>query len=156
MPGSLIPGDLERIQQHVGDMSGDFVLNNFSASEGPLVIQTTAIGQHRQLRVPTLVPAQREDGRCVFLTDDDKCSIHEVAPFGCSYHDTHMSAHEANKRSRHAVISQWEAHREGAPYSAWIYILNQIGLTARPFPARKQAMEEAINAIEFAKSELPS
>lgn len=151
MPGALIPSDLPIIQHHVGDLSGDFVLNHFSASEGPLVIQRAMNGEQTPLRVPTLVPAQREDGRCVFLTDDDKCSIHKVAPFGCAYHDTHASEAESYPRSYHAVREQWQAHREGAPYAAWIFLLNQVGLTARPFAERKQAMSDAIDKIEAAK-----
>lgn len=151
MPGSLIPSDLPIIQRHVGDMSGDFVLSHFSASEGPLVLQQNNItGEQTRLRVPTLVPAQREDGRCVFLTEDDKCSIHEVSPFGCSHHDVHMSAEEAQPISYHAVQQQWQAHREGAPYAAWIFLLQQLGLVARPFRERKLAMEKAIAEIEAA------
>lgn len=78
-PGFLVPGDLERITEHVG-MSGDrkFVYEHFRAVIGPDVVygdDPTAI--------PVIRPAMPE-GHCVFLTDDDRCGIYPVRPYGCS------------------------------------------------------------------------
>ena len=54
-------------------------------------------------RVGTITPRfDRHKKRCVFLDDDERCTIHEVAPFGCAYFDTHMS------------------HRTAAPMAAWL------------------------------------
>lgn len=80
MPGDLAPGDLERIAGYLGvEPTDQFVLNNFLAAEG----RTIPEGGEDKI-VPTIVPAQRVDGSCVFLTSDDRCSIHPVAPYGCS------------------------------------------------------------------------
>jgi len=53
----------------------------------------------RQFRIGTIVPKVDEQGRCIFLTEDQRCSIHAVAPFGCAYFDTHMAADEGHARS---------------------------------------------------------
>ena len=85
MPGMLAPGDIDRIAEYVGvDMADEkpadsFIRNNFRASDGAVVVSDGI-----PFQIPTVVPAQRENGRCVFLTEDDRCSIHPVAPFGCS------------------------------------------------------------------------
>jgi hypothetical protein len=58
----------------------------------------------------------------VFLTADDRCSIHAVAPFGCAYFDTHMSYARAHPRSLWLVYSTshagYQALRNQLPYAA--------------------------------------
>ena len=144
MPGCLIPGDLERIQEHVGDDSGEFVLEHFRVSDGAKVLKQVQ-GQLYQISVPTIVPAQKEDGSCIFLDEDDNCSIHEVAPFGCAYHDTHMSHEDAEPRSNFCVSTQIQSHQNGTPYSQWCALLAQLGLEAPPLVERRENMEQAIN-----------
>lgn len=81
MPGMLAPGDFDAIAEHMGvdDPGEDFARDHFVASEGALVV--TADGN--MTRIPTIVPKQTANGRCVFLTADDRCSIHPVSPMGC-------------------------------------------------------------------------
>lgn len=147
MPGCLIPGDIERIQAHVGDDSGEFVLEHFRVSDGAKVLKQVG-GQLYQISVPTIVPAQKENGHCVFLNDDDTCGIHEVSPFGCAYHDTHMTAEEAEPRSHFCVSTQIQSHQNGTPYSQWCNLLAQLELFATPMAERRQAMEDLINAAQ--------
>lgn len=80
IPGDLAPGDIERIAQYLGvPVTDDFVTSNFQAAGG-----RTLPYQGEEREVPTIVPAQRPDGRCVFFTSDERCAIHTVAPYGCS------------------------------------------------------------------------
>lgn len=98
-PGFLIPGDLERIASYLGE-TVEKVKAYFWSSEGALVQDSNG----RQYRIRTITPRyDKRKKRCVFLTDDDKCSIHEVAPFGCSFVDTHMSFNAGNQRSAWAM-----------------------------------------------------
>jgi Fe-S-cluster containining protein len=89
----------------------------FWASPGSLV-KHLATGKIE--RVGTITP-KRVKGRCVFLTEDDRCSIHAVAPFGCAYFDTHMSMEQAHPRSLWLVDStkreDYQALRDQLPYA---------------------------------------
>jgi Fe-S-cluster containining protein len=94
-PGPLIPGDLERIAEFRGE-SVEEASKNFWASPGCLVKD----GEGRTKRIGTITPKyDRKKKRCVFLDDNDRCTIHSVAPFGCSHFDTHLSMQEAHERS---------------------------------------------------------
>lgn len=100
-PGPLAPNDFERIQKHLG-ASDEEMRRLFWASPGCLV--KTGLGE--TLRVGTITPRYTK-GRCVFLDENDRCKIHEVAPFGCAYFDTHMSHHEAHIRGSWLAEQQW-------------------------------------------------
>jgi Fe-S-cluster containining protein len=94
-PGPLAPGDFERIAAHLGE-TPEQAKAHFCASPGAL-IKDKVTGQ--VARVGSIVPKTHRGSRCVFLDDNDRCSIHPVAPFGCAYHDTHMSRATAMPRS---------------------------------------------------------
>lgn len=80
-PGLCAPGDVERIAAHVGmEPTGDFLQTHFRPLGGPAV----SFGGAEPINVPVIVPALREDGPCVFLTADERCSIHAVRPLGCA------------------------------------------------------------------------
>ena len=91
-PGMLAVGDLQRIAKRLGtDAAGKFV-----PSRGALarVRSTRAL-----VRIPTITPARKPDGSCIFLTAEGRCSIHDIAPAGCAFFDSHMLDEEANRRS---------------------------------------------------------
>jgi Fe-S-cluster containining protein len=71
-------------------------------------------------RVGTITPRLRR-GCCVFLNENDRCDIHEVAPFGCSHFDTHMSQQRAHPRSLWLIQQQedpnYQALRNELPYA---------------------------------------
>jgi Fe-S-cluster containining protein len=69
-PGYLIPGDAERIAAFLNEPIEKFLW----ASPGALVKQGV-----RAFRIGTITP-RLVKGKCVFLTEDDKCRIHPVAP----------------------------------------------------------------------------
>lgn len=151
MPGCLVPGDLERIQEFVGDQRPEFVLENFVASDGAKVAKQIK-GTTYVISVPSIVPAQRADGRCVFLDEQDRCKIHPVSPFGCSRHDTHLSAAEGNRRMTWGVTVQIEAHQQNAPYSMWCQVLDGLNLKAAPIEDRRAAMNREFDRVRQEQS----
>ena len=103
-PGSLAPGDIERIAAYLHQPMRT-VLAKFWSSPGALATNT-ARGQ--TWHIGTITPKLR-DGRCVFLDESDRCTIHPVAPFGCAYFDTHLSAAEGQPRRRWLTLQQASA-----------------------------------------------
>lgn len=100
-PGFLVPGDLERITAELRATGREAEIENFVASPGA-VIGNRATGKTQ--RVPTITPARKPDGSCAFLDDAGRCTIHEVAPFGCAYYDDHnITTQEANRRTLWAL-----------------------------------------------------
>ena len=113
MPGYLVPADLV-----------NFDTANLRSSQGA----TVAIGG-RLVDVPTLVPAQNDDGTCVFY-QDGQCAVHDHAPFGCRMFsacdpDPHMD------RSVIAVKQVMDDHQRGGRYS-------KLTLTLPPARPRSQ------------------
>jgi hypothetical protein len=81
--------------------------------------------------VPTLVPARQANGHCHWL-EQDRCTVHEVSPFGCAFFDSHMSAAEARRRSAATLQArQHDADRHGLYYRVWLHLC-QKGLVGRP------------------------
>ena len=76
-PGALGPGDYERIREKLAQWD---VSHLFRSSDGALVHDSET---NRTFRVRTIVPLyDRRKKRCVFLGDDDRCTIHSVKPMG--------------------------------------------------------------------------
>lgn len=114
-PGSLAPGDFERIADFLGE-SREQAKIHFWASPGALVADTRT---GRTYRIGTITP-KRKGGRCVFLDIRNRCRIHPVAPYGCAYFDTHMSAAEGRRRSTPHLLAiardaEYQALREELP-----------------------------------------
>jgi Fe-S-cluster containining protein len=135
IPGYLIPADLERIQQYLSPSENLLVwaCQHLLASPSALVLREGQV-----VRIPTLVPARRPDGACVFLTDADRCAIHAAAPYGCAFFDSHMSKVEADRRSKRglqAIIEAWVVcdHYAGL----WVMLANAGLVSPPPEVARK-------------------
>ena len=90
-PGPLHPDDVARIAKV---LPGENVMDYLCASPGALVRNTDT---GHEFSVGTITP-KTVRGRCVFLTPDEKCSIHAVSPFGCAYFDMHMRPSEGQRR----------------------------------------------------------
>jgi Fe-S-cluster containining protein len=87
---------MEKIADYL-KQSLDEVKKKFWASPGARV-QDSKTGL--QYQIGTITPRfDRRKKACVFLTDDGQCSIHVVAPFGCSHFDTHMTGTEGQRRA---------------------------------------------------------
>lgn len=93
-PGSLRPGDAEAIAGYLG-ITVEELKPRLRASPGAVVLDTRT---GTLFRIGTITPSM-ERGRCTFLTDAGRCSIHAVAPAGCRYFDVHMSRAEGQRRS---------------------------------------------------------
>lgn len=101
-PGPLVLSDIHALRD-----AGISVEHTLVRSPGGIYL-----GPHGPFRVETITP-RRVNGRCVFLSAD-RCVIHDIAPFGCAYFDTHMGRDEANARSIYMAGLQMapEYHRE--------------------------------------------
>src|SRR5262249_49754312 len=97
-------------------------------------------------RIPTLVPARRSDGACIFLTETAKCSIHPVSPYGCAYFDSHMSHAEADCRSLRGLQAVAEAWRAGDVYARLWTALSPSGVVAESLELARQHLRLACNA----------
>src|SRR5262249_43163335 len=143
IPSFLIPSDLHRIAEYLGcDDPVELALKYLLASPGATVLDR---GRLRQIR--TLVPARRQDGACVFLDENERCSIHAVSGFGCSYFDAHQSAKEANRRSScglRRIDRAWYANELYAQLWMLLYTLGRVAPS--PIAARALA-EEALERL---------
>lgn len=91
MPGTTTCVDVGRIAAHLGQNNDrKFLTENFRLSTSAKAARFTENGMEVFV-IPTITPAQQPDGRCVFLTADDQCSVHPVAPMGCSHCDVHQT-----------------------------------------------------------------
>lgn len=92
-PGPLAPGDADAIAAHLGARLVDVPL-----VRSPGAVLRTGDGQI--VRVGTITPGTvpGTNGRCVFLDDRERCTIHAAAPFGCAYYDVHLNETEVHAR----------------------------------------------------------
>ena len=128
MPGPLAPEDLVGYLDEHGE---DWVLANFVASEGPMVLM-----KGFRVRVPSITPRLTKRG-CVFY--DAGCVVHGSSPFGCSHLDTHMGAEEADERSVALVKAQMKPVSHGGVTDIYKYIwdkLMSLGHEAKPLKKR--------------------
>ena len=137
MPGMLAPGDLDRIAEALGK-TVPMILNRFCASPGAIIGRMTRDGPS-MFRIPTIVPAQDETGRCVFLDSDNRCRIHAVAPYGCSHFDWHMPREVADPRSAACLRA---IMADPAYQAAWHYLKSR-GWTAEAPEEKRRKLEEA-------------
>ena len=85
VPGYLIPSDLSRMmpQNDLAEAEKiEWARCNLRASPGAVVVKDGIM-----FRIPTLVPAVKSDGSCIYLDADERCRKHEVAPMGCAFFD---------------------------------------------------------------------
>lgn len=155
IPGYLIPSDLPRLAGT--DDEADILAwaaSNLLASPGALVARPDG----STYRIRTLVPARAEAGRpqydggaprtantCRFFdVPTRRCTVHESAPFGCAFFDSHMSMETANERSSAGLRAiQADAAGGGIYLQAW-HALDVAGARAQSAEAgRKSLMKVA-------------
>ena len=107
-PGAFAHGEIERLVEHIAEkqkcgreLAFQFVKAQVWASPGALVKDTSTGRTHR---IGSITPRFKR-GRCVFLDENERCTIHAVAPFGCAMFDTHMDNATAHPRSVHLALS---------------------------------------------------
>jgi hypothetical protein len=140
IPGYLVPADLQSILKHLapGEDLLDWSRQHLLASPGAKVMRGD-----RVFRIPTLVPARREDGACRFLTADCRCAIHAVAPFGCAFFDSHQSGAESDRRSKRGLQAVLEAWQSGDTYAQVWTMLAEAGRVAPPPEVCREHMRRA-------------
>jgi Fe-S-cluster containining protein len=131
MPGFLIPEDLAAIVPDDVD-SMTYIKAHFVASPGATVGQTQPDGRVKLYQIPTIRPAVKPDGTCVFLDNDGLCSIHDIAPYGCAAFDDHMTRPEGDRRLSDGLVAIHEDRTRNGTYAqAWHYLLIH-GKTGQP------------------------
>jgi hypothetical protein len=142
IPGYLVPADLDRVRRFLTPDQDlwAWTKQNLLASPGAIVMS-----RGQTFRIPTLVPARRPDGACVFLTDASQCAVHSVSPFGCAFFDSHMTHFEADRRSKRglqAVLEAWDA--SGLYAHLWVALAGD-GLVAPSPELARQQLRQACN-----------
>jgi hypothetical protein len=129
VPGGLDPSDLLRLCPE-----GQ---NVFAWAEEQLCALTNR-------PYPTLVPAPRTDGCCHWLVDG-RCAVHEHAPYGCAFFDSHMSDDEVERRYAATIRARHEdAATGGLYYQVWLYLCRR-GRIGRP--GDRAALAEEVRRI---------
>jgi hypothetical protein len=134
IPGYLVPADLERLHRHLAPERevGAWASQHLLASPGALVMR-----HGRTFRIPTLVPARRPDGACLFLTATGRCAIHSISPFGCAFFDAHQPPSEADRRSQRGLQAVLEAWNAGDRYAhVWVALAGAGQVAPAPEVAR--------------------
>jgi Fe-S-cluster containining protein len=133
VPGALIPADLQRIAEYLDESDlTRFALNNLLASPGAIIYTRSGL-----VRIRTLVPARKTDGACRFLTEEDRCSIHAVAPFSCALFDCRQSREEADALSLHGLMEIAKAWQRGDLYAQlWLILYHSGRIAPSPIEAR--------------------
>jgi Fe-S-cluster containining protein len=140
IPGFLVPSDLQRIAEHLGYSSLiKFAIENLLASPGALVMDR---GKIRRIR--TLVTARRDGGACLFLDVKDRCRIHSVSQFGCSFFDTHQTKEVEDRRSSAGHYQVDLAWKNKQLYAQIWLLLNALGRVTPPPEVARARMRAAM------------
>jgi len=168
MPGMLAPGDMERIakfstgldpesiaEEIQGNTDDLNILNqandviswietHFAASPGAMVLARDG----KTYQIPTIVPAQKEDGSCVFLDENDRCTIHPVSPFGCQQFKICEEDPMLIKGGQDKVSHCLSAIAVDEQYMMAHAMLQAEGLVPKPLPERKKDLLRLIQEAE--------
>ena len=91
-PGRLVPDDVRKLSRLLGiserDLENDYLVRVSVASGGHTLhaLAPAKSKGRRFVAAPgTAAPDYyaKEEGRCIFLDDNDRCSVHEAKPFEC-------------------------------------------------------------------------
>ena len=147
MPGMMGIGDAERITKYMREQLSPMELDglelletHFVASEGAKVGKRLPCGGTEVFNIPTIAPAQKENGECVFYRDGG-CLVHPVSPAGCALVDSHMPRDEGNVIVGALLAEIHADHRADGPYSRLWRHLQNAGKIARPRLERRGAFE---------------
>jgi Fe-S-cluster containining protein len=151
IPGYLVPADLPRIGEQLAPDEDLLVWSrqHLLASPGAQVLRGG-----RVFRIPTLVPARREDGACRFLTADGRCAIHPIAPFGCAFFDSHQTGAESDRRSQRGLQAVLEDWQRGGVYAQVWAMLVEAGRVAPPPEVCRAQMRQADNPSRQEKGDV--
>lgn len=122
MPAYLMPDDLEGYLQRLIPREGVSTaawltvnrVDDLLASEGTLIqMIDRRTGAVTEARIPTLVPASKDDGSCVHYRDG-RCGIHKHSPTGCRMFSACAEGEEELARQYQIRLMQmWLNHARG-------------------------------------------
>ena len=139
MSGYLIPNDLQRIADFLGCDPFELAKNHLMASPGAIILSRGEI-----LRLPTLVPYRNGDGQCKFL-ENDRCTIHAVAPYACAFFDYNMPDEEADPRAQAgitALFDVWVRKQDPMLYASMWQVLKGRGQIAAGPEERRKLLDD--------------
>ena len=94
--------------------------------------------------VPRLVPARQANGHCHWYFEN-RCLVHEHAPYSCAFFDTHMTDEEIARRSAATLESRRkDAAAQGLYFRVWEHLI-RMGLTTPP--GDRAALEEDVHKL---------
>lgn len=100
-PGYMVHEDIGAITEHLkqqGRITADDEVKQFLWASPGAVVGRMEGRSLIKWRIGTITP-RMANGRCVFLDDNDRCTIHAVSPVGCRMFDVHMDAAVGQERS---------------------------------------------------------
>lgn len=140
----LAPEDLTTIYEATkepGEHYFDWVTRSLLASPGALV---GIVSTGQTWRIPTIVPARQPGtSKCIYLSDDGKCKIHEISPYGCAFADSHMTQEEGDAVSRIGLRMIADAMHTTGRYTLTLATLHGGGYIAPGPEVSRAAMAEA-------------
>jgi len=146
MPGFCGVGDVERIAAYLKrEPDAQFLTEFFEHSEGAKLVARGEL-----FEVPTINPAQRPDGSCVFLKPDGGCAVHPVSPFGCAYFDVHQSRDEGDERAIPAYVEVLNEQVKRGKYFQQLRTLIAASKQAMPTVRRRASFEIELRALREA------
>lgn len=134
MPGMMIPEDIDALAPPDMPNRLDWIATHLVASPGAIVGRYLEDGTIERLRIPTIRPATRAGGVCVFLDENGDCSIHDHSPYGCAVFDDHQTRTEGDRRSSDGLKAIIEDTRQDGPYTKLWDWLVKIGARAEQAP----------------------
>jgi Fe-S-cluster containining protein len=91
-PGRLVPGDIPKLSRHLkvpeSDLENEYLIRVPVRSNGQTVYALAPVkkkGRRFIAKPGSIAPDYyaEEKGRCIFLDDTNRCSVHEAKPFEC-------------------------------------------------------------------------
>lgn len=112
-PGWFVPEEIKPAADFLGLTEKEFFdkylsVDYFTDPDGFLYVLSPATDKSEPGKEFPLEPS----GRCIFLTDDEKCSIHSVKPFECKYFDHRKLDAPPDVNEHRAVAEAWTAHKD--------------------------------------------
>jgi Fe-S-cluster containining protein len=146
MPGFMKPKDLEFMIPVEADPE-EYAREHFRASDGTIVNREALDGQPGEVAILTLVPRHVGEGEnwlhCRHLKDD-RCEIHDIAPFGCRFFDCKQQDEQGKQAAKElsalGVQEIIDDHWAGGLYSRLCFLLWHEGLRAPGRDVRQKAI----------------
>jgi Fe-S-cluster containining protein len=143
IPGYLIPADLTRISAARGWIEADILewaKRELLASPGATVEK-----DGRRYQIQTLVPARKLGGECLYLDENDRCTIHADAPFACAFFDAHQLRVVSDYRSMTGLAEIERAHQSQDLYARIWNMLDRLGKRAPDVTKQRQKLRRYLN-----------